>query len=106
MAGLLEELLESGAVVDGVGLGLPIGSSLFVELFVEEVFPEEPHDESGWGGDGEIEEGQEIAYFEANKASADLLSPLSGTVSKILIEEETTVKVDGFFRILIFRTAQ
>ena len=41
----------------------------------------------------EIEEGQEIAYFEANKASADLLSPLSGTVSKILIEEETTVKV-------------
>ena len=41
----------------------------------------------------EIEESQEIAYFEANKASADLLAPFAGVVKEILVDEEETVKV-------------
>jgi 2-oxoisovalerate dehydrogenase E1 component len=41
----------------------------------------------------EISEGQEIAYYEANKATADLLAPISGKVIEIIIGEGTTVNV-------------
>ena len=41
----------------------------------------------------EIEEGQELALFEANKATAELLSQVEGEVLEILIEEGSTVNV-------------
>ncbi|MCM8529798.1 MAG: beta-ketoacyl-ACP synthase 3 [Lentisphaeraceae bacterium] len=41
----------------------------------------------------EIEEGQEIAYFEANKATADLLAPCSGKILELLVGEGETVNV-------------
>ena len=41
----------------------------------------------------EIEEGQELALFEANKATAELLSQVEGEVLEILLEEGSTVNV-------------
>ena len=41
----------------------------------------------------EIEEGQELALFEANKATAELLAQVDGEVHEILIEEGSTVNV-------------
>ena len=41
----------------------------------------------------DIEEGQELALFEANKATAELLSQVEGEVLEILIEEGSTVNV-------------
>ena len=41
----------------------------------------------------DIEEGQEIALFEANKASAEMLAQVSGEVIELLIQEGSTVNV-------------
>lgn len=41
----------------------------------------------------DIEEGQELALFEANKATAELLSQVEGEVLEVLIDEGSTVNV-------------
>jgi 2-oxoisovalerate dehydrogenase E1 component len=41
----------------------------------------------------DIEEGQEIALFEANKATAEMLAQVSGEAIELLIEEGSTVTV-------------
>jgi 2-oxoisovalerate dehydrogenase E1 component len=75
-----EAKAEAGyAFVEAVGTSPSDESVTIVDWLIEE-------------GD-EIKDGQNLASYEADKAAADLLSPISGIVEEILVDEEEKVKV-------------
>ncbi|NQZ55907.1 MAG: beta-ketoacyl-ACP synthase 3 [Lentisphaeraceae bacterium] len=66
-------------LIEAIGTSPSDESIKIIEWFIEE-------------GD-EIEEGQEIALFEANKATAELLAPFDAEVLELLVDEDETVTV-------------
>ena len=92
-------VLEAAVKMLGGSVSWKKEESTGSDLFTVEVIGTSPADETAtiidWKvapGD-EIEEGQLIADFEADKAAAELKAPVSGTVVEILLEEGEATEI-------------